>query len=52
VIEVSVHGNAVLVGLRSNDGADHWQVLRVGPDGVRDIRGYEDRASAVGRLTP
>lgn len=52
VTEVSVHGNAVLVGLRSNDGEVRWQVLRVGPDGVRDIRGYEDRASAVERLTP
>jgi SnoaL-like domain len=52
VTEVSVHGNAVQVGLRSDDGEDRWQVLRVGPDGVRDIRGYEDRASAVQRLTP
>ena len=52
VTEVSVHGDAVLVGLRSHDGEDRWQVLRVGPDGVRDIRGYEDRASAVERLTP
>jgi hypothetical protein len=52
VTEVSVHGNAVLVGLRSDDGEDRWQVLRVGPDGVRDIRGYEHRAGAVERLTP
>ena len=51
VTEVAVHGNAVLVGVRSDDGEARWQVLRVGPDGVRDIRGYEDRASAVERLT-
>jgi hypothetical protein len=51
VTEVSVHGNAVLVGLRLDSGEDRWQVLRVGPDGVRDIRGYEDRASATERLT-
>jgi hypothetical protein len=51
VTEVSVHGNAVLVGMRLGSGEDRWQVLRVGPDGVRDIRGYEDRASATERLT-
>ena len=51
VTEVSVHGNAVLVGMRLNSGEDRWQVLRVGPDGVRDIRGYEDRASATARLS-
>jgi ketosteroid isomerase-like protein len=51
VTEVSVHGNAVLVGLRLNSGEDRWQVLRVGPDGIRDIRGYEDRASATERLS-
>jgi hypothetical protein len=51
VTEVSVHGNAVLVGMRLNSGEDRWQVLRVGPDGVRDIRGYEDRASATERLS-
>jgi hypothetical protein len=51
VTEVSVHGNAVLVGMRLNTGEDRWQVLRVGPDGVRDIRGYEDRASATERLS-
>jgi hypothetical protein len=50
VTEVSVHGNAVLVGMRLNGGEDRWQVLRVGPDGVRDIRGYDDRASAMERL--
>jgi SnoaL-like domain len=51
VTEVSVHGNAVLVGLRLNGGERRWQVLRVGPDGIRDIRGYEDRASATERLS-
>jgi hypothetical protein len=50
VTEVSVHGNAVLVGMRLDSGEDRWQVLRVGPDGVRDIRGYEDRTSATERL--
>jgi hypothetical protein len=52
VTEVSVHGDAVLVGMRLNSGEDRWQVLRVGPDGVRDIRGYEDRESATERLSP
>jgi hypothetical protein len=50
VTEVSVHGNAVLVGIRLDSGEDRWQVLRVGPDGVRDIRGYEDRERATERL--
>jgi hypothetical protein len=51
VTEVSVHGNAVLVGMRLDTGEDRWQVLRVGPDGIRDIRGYEDRGSATERLS-
>ncbi len=50
VTEISVHGNAILVGMRLNTGEDRWQVLRVGPDGIRDIRGYGDRASATERL--
>ena len=50
VTEVEVHGNALLVGLRLDDGQQRWQVLRVGPDGVNDIRGYEDRADAVAGL--
>ena len=31
VTEVEVHGNALLVGLRLEDGEERWQVLRVGP---------------------
>jgi len=51
VTEVEVHGNALLVGLRREDGGQRWQVLRVGPDGVNDIRGYEDRPSAAEKLS-
>jgi SnoaL-like domain len=47
VTEVEVRGDALLVGLRLEDGRDRWQVLRVGPDGINDIRGYEDRAEAA-----
>jgi len=50
VTEVEIHGNALLVGLRLHDGHERWQVLRVGPDGVNDIRGYEDRPSALEKL--
>ncbi len=50
VTEVEVHGNALLVGLRLDDGQERWQVLRVGPDGVNDIRGYVDRPSALEKL--
>lgn len=50
VTEVEVHGNALLVELRLDDGHDRWQVLRVGPDGINDIRGYEDRAAAAEQL--
>src|SRR5215469_9569935 len=38
---VEVHGNALLVALHQDDGNQRWQLLRVGPDGVNDIRGYE-----------
>ena len=47
---VEVHGNALLVGLHQVDGDQRWQVLRVGPDGVNDIRGYERREEAVAKL--
>ncbi len=47
VTEVEVHGNALLVGLRFGDGHERWQVMRVGPDGVNDIRGFEDRSGAA-----
>jgi hypothetical protein len=50
VTELSVHENALLVGLRMNSGEARWQVLRVGPEGVNDIRGYEDRAEAAAGL--
>ena len=50
VTEVEVHGNAVLVGMRLSGGEERWQVLRVGPDGVNDIRGYDDRAEAAAEL--
>ena len=46
VSEVEVHGNALLVGLRLDDGAERWQIMRVGEDGVNDIRGYDNRPSA------
>jgi|ERR1700722_2304360 len=51
VNEVEVHGNALLVGLRLDDGQERWQVLRVGPDGINDIRGFEDRRSASRQLS-
>ena len=50
VTEVEVHGSALLVGLRLDDGQGRWQVLQVGPGGVNDIRGFGDRSSAVGEL--
>ena len=52
VSEVEVHSNALVVGLRLEDGHRRWQVLRVGPDGVNDIRGFENRVSAIGYLSP
>jgi hypothetical protein len=50
VSAVEVHGNAPLVGLHLQDGREHWQVQRVGPDGSNDIRGFEDRGSAAQQL--
>jgi hypothetical protein len=50
VAEVTVHGNALLVGMQLDDGGQRWQVMRVGPTGVNDIRGYEDRPSAAAQL--
>ena len=52
VTELEVHGTAFLVGPRLDDGQGRWQVLRVGPDGVNDIRGFDDRNSAVASLVP
>lgn len=51
--ELTVVGRQILVGLTiALDGTEteRWQILEVGPDGVRDIRGYEDRASAAAGL--
>jgi hypothetical protein len=53
VTEVSVHGDKILVGLmvkRDGDYGERWQILTVGPGGVTDIRGFEDRASAASRV--
>jgi hypothetical protein len=50
VTEVEVHGNALLVGLDLDDGHRRWQVLRVGPGGIDDIRGFEDRSTASQQL--
>jgi hypothetical protein len=50
VTDVEVHGNVLLVGLRLDTGDERWQVMRVGPDGVNDIRGFEDRAAAAPKL--
>jgi hypothetical protein len=49
---VEVHANALLVGFRQLDGSQRWQVLRVGPDGVNDIRGYDRREEAEAKLAP
>ena len=46
VTALEVHGESLLVGLRLETGEERWQVLRVGPEGVTDIRGYEDRPAA------
>jgi len=53
VTEVAVHGENLLVGLMVRRGGaygERWQVMAVGPRGVTDIRGYEDRASATAAL--
>ena len=50
VTEVEVHGNAVLVGMCLEGEGERWQVLRVGPEGVSDIRGFEGRAQAAMEL--
>jgi hypothetical protein len=47
VTEVEVHGHALLVGLALDDGHLRWPVLRVGPRGVEDIRGSENRSIAL-----
>jgi hypothetical protein len=57
IIELTVAGDQLLVGLLVDfDGtgagtmAERWQILTVGPDGVRDIRGYEARGDATADL--
>jgi ketosteroid isomerase-like protein len=50
VRELTVSGDRVLVGLvLPLDGVDQerWQVLRIDPHGVCDIRGYERRTEAA-----
>jgi hypothetical protein len=50
VTEVEVHHNALLVGLRLEDGHERWQVMRVGPDGINEITGFDDRPGASRQL--
>jgi hypothetical protein len=55
VVDAEVHGDQILVSLavRSPDGGDafdRWQILTVGPAGVTDIRGFDDRADAAARV--
>jgi hypothetical protein len=55
VIEISVHGDALLVGLLVDlsgvEGeVERWQILTVGPQGIEDIRGFSDRPDALARL--
>ena len=39
-------------GCASKEKGERWQVLRVGPEGVNDIRGFEDRAQGARGLAP
>lgn len=58
VIETSVHGDKILVGLRvrsstggdTGDSVGRWQVLTVVGGRVKDIRGFDDRDEAVRRI--
>ncbi|HEX3793236.1 MAG TPA: nuclear transport factor 2 family protein [Acidimicrobiales bacterium] len=52
VSAMEVHGDQLLVGLAVSGGSDpeRWQILVVGPGGVTDIRGFEDRQTAFARL--
>jgi len=50
VVDVEVYGDALVVHVRLEGGGVRWQVMRVGPNGVDDIRGYEDRESATAAL--
>ncbi len=56
VIELTAAGDQLLVGLALTSNpeaelaAERWQVLTIHPQGVCDIRGYEDRHSAEADL--
>jgi hypothetical protein len=50
VTELLVLDDKILVGLmvlRQGEYAERWQILTIGPGGVTDIRGFEDRRSAA-----
>ena len=50
VTELSVLDDKILVGLmvlRQGEYVERWQIFTVGPAGVADIRGFEDRRSAA-----
>jgi hypothetical protein len=51
VTAVEVHGDALLVSLnvrgRPDGSGDRFQVLTVGPKGVRSIAGFEEHAEAL-----
>lgn len=60
VTETGVYGDTILVGLRVSDESapagsrtptDRWQVLTVRDGLVADIRGFDDRAEAMARLS-
>jgi hypothetical protein len=50
VTGIEVYADALLVELLVDGASPRWQVLRVGPDGINDIRGFEDRAGAAAEL--
>lgn len=54
VVEATRYGNTIIVGLRvlgrdddPVDGTERWQALHITDELVADIRGFEDRASAL-----
>ncbi len=60
VTEAGVYGDKILVGLRvvdhrspsdAGDPAGRWQVLTIRDGLVKDIRGFEDRATASSHLS-
>ncbi|MGD0880559.1 MAG: nuclear transport factor 2 family protein [Acidimicrobiales bacterium] len=60
VTEAGVYGDKILVGLdvvddrsssETRDATQRWQVLTIRNGLVADIRGFEDRATAVSRLS-